>query len=222
MKSLKKNRELKYKKRRKKNVVISRQQNEYDTDDRVKIRNNAINFVIAFFLLLGSIPLSGSIWLIINGYLSQSWLPTKGRIIISDLVAVAPTYSESIYDGRYPREIPTFQWKVVYSYSVNNDHFTGSRLNYGGVKIDRNILRLGNEVTVYYSPTNPKKSVLQPGISKNAYNQLYFGLFCVIVSMLLLCFRKKSKAVCLSNLFHRPQKIRFRPQISEKFERRSE
>ncbi len=74
---------------------------------------------------------------------------------------------------------------VRYSYSVSGQSFTGERICFGLAKMSAGYqfaqayierYRVGSAVLVYYDPTQPSSSVLEPGISKRAFMPIAFGL----------------------------------------------
>ena len=95
---------------------------------------------------------------------SENWPHTGGVIVIS-------TVSQSReYDSRKKRTRTVYRAKIGYAYQVDGKKFQGDKISFGGVGTDRkSAYRLtakypkNRKVDVYYEPSGPENSVLEPG-----------------------------------------------------------
>ena len=101
----------------------------------------------------------------INGYNSEFWPSTTGKIISAEVKRVSNPEGEDLYKPA-----------VHYKYQVNNKSYQGSRITFklenpldhirGRNRPAQEVVRqyaIGREVTVYYQPNRPKKATLEPG-----------------------------------------------------------
>lgn len=98
------------------------------------------------------------------------------------------------------------QPRVTYSYEVNGATYTGERISFASLtpkqEVDGVLGRypLGQPVTVYYSPADPRQSVLEPGMNKQvsaplrAYVYLFTVLIVVNVLLIGVSFLGKGEA----------------------------
>jgi len=93
-----------------------------------------------------------------------------------------------------------YEWRVCYSYTANDNSFTGTRacIGTGGVVAAQSVVEdlarkypEGAPISVSYHWTNPKESVLFPGVRRVALRWLVFGFFLLAFSalsaMLVFC-----------------------------------
>jgi hypothetical protein len=95
-----------------------------------------------------------------RGKASIHWPTTRGEILSSAVKCDDGSYS--------PR--------VEYRYWVDGCELTSDTVTYGGIRGDRSTAdsyvaryQAGDEVSVYYDPTAPNVSVLEPGADRGAY-----------------------------------------------------
>ena len=72
----------------------------------------------------------------------------------------------------------------VYSYLVENEEYYSGRLSIGGGEMYDRHFEEGEEVTVYYCPTDPSVSVLTPGVTGGLIGEplsAAIGLGCVLL-----------------------------------------
>ncbi len=99
----------------------------------------------------------------LQGIKAKSWPTAKGRIIISKV--------DEIRTQRKMR-VARLCLKVDYLYMVDNVIYEGHRMNVGwpcfwsedSVKEKLKKYPPNKEVTVYYNPSNPAQSILEPGL----------------------------------------------------------
>ena len=100
-----------------------------------------------------------------NSIQSLTWPSTKGIIVKSVLIRKGSGTNSA---GR------SFKWDIEYSLSVNNVNYTGDTVNFESKQDpNRDIAkkfiakyRPGAKVDVYYKPSNPKESCLEPGLTR--------------------------------------------------------
>ena len=109
----------------------------------------------------------------------MTWPTSPGRVISSSVVHRGT-------DGDL-----TYYAEVVYEFNVNNTTFRGMRIAIGHID-NINAQEIVNRypqdknVIVYYMPNNPKKCLLELGVHENALRGLRVGLFCLIISLILV------------------------------------
>lgn len=120
----------------------------------------------AFLFISCSLITLGLMFVIIGAILikpamnSRNWVTTPGEVIKAP---GAPA----------PKEEPVLG-QFMYRYQVSGKEYTGTRVNYGEANVLNSFrptsaaaaqkgYQLGQTVTVYYDPTVPDRSVLEPG-----------------------------------------------------------
>ncbi|MEI2611155.1 MAG: DUF3592 domain-containing protein [Candidatus Promineifilaceae bacterium] len=143
---------------------------------RMRTRSNSMGCggTIIFILVFGAVGLG----LFIGGALSfraalstQSWPTTEGRITSAQI------YEDSDEDGT------SYGLNVSYNYTVNDQRYTGTRIELTDYSSSRNYAEGLAEkypveavVTVHYDPADPTKSVLETGANWVQY--LLMGMGC--------------------------------------------
>lgn len=98
---------------------------------------------------------------------SESWPGVTGQVIYTDVDRVHKMSSTSGSNSSEYRYVP----EVQYEYQVEGVTYEGDRIQFGSSR-ERSRFRaqdvvdrypITSEVTVYYDPANPSKSVLEPG-----------------------------------------------------------
>jgi len=115
------------------------------------------------------------------GNASRSWLQTKGTIVISEVHQISHK--------------PKFFPRIKYEYQVNRKSFL-SRILFIGHFIktytedfSRNMVTQypkGLDTQVYYNPSYPSLSVLEPGINKGVISNLITRMIICIICYALL------------------------------------
>ena len=121
----------------------------------------------------------------ILGLCSKGWPTTNGTVLSSE-VDIRP------YDKKRKQNNPAKYPKVVYSFDVNGEHFESSQIScndHGDSNSSHasGIVKrypVGKKVTVYFSPKNPKRALLEPGFSWAGVIAFLFGLGMVTLSVL--------------------------------------
>ena len=110
---------------------------------------------------------------VVQARASSTWPRVSGEITHSEVVQSSD--SEGV----------SYSPLVRYDYAVGDQPFTSERICFGlarmsaGLRFARTYserYRIGSVVNVYYDPTQPSSSVLEPGISKQAFLPMAFGL----------------------------------------------
>lgn len=114
---------------------------------------------------------------------SRSWPNVEGEITTSEEEKIGSNYNVSIKS------------KIIYSYIVNGETYQSKRIKVGPQSIsstdrgwvERTLERypLGKKLTVYYNPTLPVKTVLEPGFNIRIYFPILIGLIFYAISWLI-------------------------------------
>jgi len=132
-----------------------------------------------FLIMLGILFLFTWLFLIWLGDSAFSWPTTKGKILISETLKIS----------RGTESVP----RILYGYSINNKTiksriiFMGHFLAHTPADNCREITAAypqNSEVTVYYHPSFPKLSVLEPGTNKGLTTSFVTKL--VIIGLCLI------------------------------------
>ena len=127
----------------------------------------------------------------INGYRSQAWPDTTGKIIFADVKRVSDGEGGDLYKP-----------DVRYRYQVKGKPYQGRRITFKLQNPLENMFgrdqrrsaeivkkyAIGREVVVYYQPNRPKRATLEPGQSSSALLLLQVGFLAGIVFLILLVF----------------------------------
>lgn len=126
------------------------------------------------FAGLGACFAAWSLWELIQAVASKKWARTDGVVVVSDLQRSRDS------DGGY-----MYRPEISYRYEVNGNEFVASRPRFGSsvsvnwsgpaVRITRKY-KAGSRVTVFYDPTDPSQSVLEPGVTVLVWVSLVGGL----------------------------------------------
>ena len=119
---------------------------------------------IAIILVISGIVLSGwGIWRVQRAKVSLNWPSTEGKVSYINNPRV-----ES-WDELMGTTV-SYRIDIVYKYDVSDCNYFGSRISYSvnGYDLDRSEKMLteyavGTLIPVYFNPSNPVESVLEPG-----------------------------------------------------------
>jgi len=118
----------------------------------------------ALLLLFGLWVTYGSRDLLLNGLRSYWWPKTKGKIIKAEDQSffgpgLAGSAATEVVSVRYP------ETGYYYEYQVGLTRYTGDTYCFG-VHIDKEpaCYLIGDHVTVYHDPIDPKRAVLRRGV----------------------------------------------------------
>lgn len=112
----------------------------------------------------------------------------------SDWPAVEGVIEKSYVDKYYSDGKSRYRAKVSYVFKVSQSEYKGSRVSYGNIvnkKYANKVVEKypqGEIVKVYYSPTDPSDSVLEPGANIVVMAYPVLGVIFVCFSLLLLRF----------------------------------
>jgi len=137
-------------------------------------------FSMGIFLLIG-VGLTIWGWTILqNARASASW-PTADGVVTNSGVS-----RSTDADGG-----DSYSPEITYSYNVNNTNFVNSTIKFGenaysnrrkaeGIAAGYPI---GKNVTVYYDPEKPDRSVLEPGVTAGSYIVIGIGVFFILITL---------------------------------------
>ncbi len=123
-------------------------------------------------------------YLIKLGEESTGWPVTEGKVLLSEVVKVRSTSTESMAS--------IYRANINYSYSVDGEDYSSNRVDLSGIILNRysaeNKAKLypkDKVVSVYYKPSSADIAVLEPGAKLTVFIPTIFG-FTLLVSS--LCF----------------------------------
>lgn len=136
------------------------------------------------FILIGGAILYSGVKSLFEANASKSWPTVQGKVISSSVDSKSSSKGGTTYHA-----------EVLYEYRVGGETHSSNDVAYGSYGSSnpshaRSIVNkypAGKEVTVHYSPSNPSKSVLEAGISGQAFFLPGFGavFFCAGLGMFL-------------------------------------
>jgi hypothetical protein len=140
-------------------------------------------FSMGLFLLIG-LGLSFWGWTILqNARASASWPIAEGRVTNSEVNHTTDAEGGDSYSP-----------EITYTYAVNDTNHNNSTIKFGensysSRKKAEEILSnypVGKNVTVYYDPEKPDRSVLEPGVSAGSFIVLGIGVFFILITLAIL------------------------------------
>lgn len=140
-------------------------------------------FSMGIFLLIG-IGLTFWGWNILqNARASAEWPTADGKVTKSEV-----SYSTDADGG------DSYSPEVTYTYTVNNTSYSNNTIKFGeNAYSSRNKAEgiassypVGKNVTVYYDPEKPERSVLEPGVSAGSYIVIGIGVFFILITLILI------------------------------------
>ncbi|KAA0258296.1 MAG: DUF3592 domain-containing protein [Chloroflexi bacterium] len=133
---------------------------------------------------LGLFIIAKTLFEINNGNASRKWSTTQGVVTHSGEFT-----THRVSDGIMRKSTSSF---FQYEYTVNGEKQIGTRIFFGDTFISLfsflaakgaiEKYKEGQTVTVYYNPSNPQNSVLEPGAKWQAFAALVLGVVLVIVA----------------------------------------
>lgn len=118
---------------------------------------------------------------------SAKWPEVAGTIVSSNI-------SHHLGGKGTPYSSPD----IAYSYQVGPTLYIGDNIAYAPLsssntrKVSQVTGRypVGRVVTVYYDPSNPQESVLEPGATTDSWTKVIAGIIFLIIAMGIAIFRK--------------------------------
>jgi hypothetical protein len=150
-----------------------------------------VTWFCGVFTLIGIVVAILSTRTLFRAKESGSWPFTNGRIKESII-------GRASRDGR-----GSFKPLITYIYSVDQIEYENDLISYGlghysgSIEFARRYIDRYPEnasINVYYNPFFPKTSVLEPGLTKNAFIPLGFGLLFAIAGVLFFCLALHQEA----------------------------
>lgn len=139
-------------------------------------------FSMGIFLLVG-LGLTYWGWNILQNARASALWPTADGVV---------TRSE-VTRSTDPDNGDSYSPEVTYTYTVNNVSQTDKTIKFGENsyssrrKADEVVgnYPVGKNVTVYYDPEKPERSVLEPGVSGGSYIVIGIGIFFILITMVV-------------------------------------
>jgi hypothetical protein len=158
------------------------------------------------FTLMGIGLFSVGILNIVKGSASNDWPTTRGEVLTSEVQSRLETSDSSSGSGSRRRRkttTTTVYWaEMKYSYVVEGVSFEGARVDYGMESRSSKRTRadeivalypVGEEVLVYYDPSDPSEAVLEPGVGADAFLFPLIGVLFTLIGLVMLFFLFRAK-----------------------------
>lgn len=138
--------------------------------------------LMAVFLAVG-VGLSIWGWSILqNARASANWPTAEGEIIASEVTRSSDSEGGDSYSP-----------EVTYRYTVENQQHESYTIKFGEnsyssrrrAETIAETYPVGRDVTVYYDPEQPGRSVLEPGVTGGSYIVLGVGVFFVVLTLII-------------------------------------
>ena len=154
-------------------------------EERTNKQTGCLSSILAMgiFLLVGA-GLSFWGWNILqNARASAAWPTAEGRVTKSEVTLSTDAEGADSYSP-----------EVTYTYTVDSTSHTNDTIKfgenaYGSRKKAEGIAAnypVGRNVTVYYDPEQPGRSVLEPGVSAGSYIVLGIGVFFILLTLMII------------------------------------
>jgi len=148
-----------------------------------------IRLFLSFFILLGAFFLWIGVKILHTANASKSWPTVTGKVV-----------SSSVGTQRGDKGGITYHGEVLYEYVVDGKTLSSHELSFGDYGSNdpshaREVVNkypVGTVVTVHYSPSNPEKAVLEPGIIGHTYFVPIFGAIFFTGPLLMFIFAPQS------------------------------
>ena len=143
------------------------------------------------FFIAGAVTLCFGVRGVVRARASVRWPTADGKVVSS---SVESDHSSGGNGGG-----TTYQAEILYEFSVDGTIYNGNRVAYGDYGSSnpshaRNIVNqypVGKELTVYYMPSEPEESLLEPGMQTQAWFLPGFGLVFLCTGSGMLVFLPK-------------------------------
>lgn len=140
-----------------------------------------IILLVIFCLVGAGVSVYGSV-VLQNAAVSKTWPTASGRILL------AQVDTDTDEDGT------TYSADVSYEYFINDQRYQDDTVSFGEYGsgnpkhaqeiVDR--YPVGQAVTVYYDPEQPKTAVLEPGVTWSSYLMLGIGLLFMFIPGIIM------------------------------------
>ena len=166
-----------------------------------KNRRIVIALVLVVISLIGLASLYKGFTTLTRGAGSSDWPTTQGVIVSSEIQSISRTRESTRrqrkkFGVRRVKRYTVYRPLVTYRYTVNGQTYTQRNLDVNGSSEYRKqssaeaILEkypVGQEVTVYYDPDNPRDALLEPGEDRGSV-LLFFvvGMFMLGVAGMII------------------------------------
>jgi hypothetical protein len=166
----------------------------YGAADLLRLQSHASypamrNFEVVM-TALGLVVLLAGLWLTLKplriGFASRNWPDVVGKIIESGKVSAGTD------DGGEP----LFNARVIYRYAVGGCEYQGSMIRtlpsvFGTEYVQQvpELYPVGSEVIVFYDPSDPQTSILEPGVSTGTQvGMLIYVAVCVMLAAKIVVY----------------------------------
>jgi len=137
---------------------------------------------MGIFLLIGVLLTIWGWTILQNARASGSW-PTADGIVTRSQVS----HSTDAEGG------DSYQPQVTYKYSANNTTYENNTIKFGENSYNSRRKAdeiagnypVGKNVTIYYDPEKPDRSVLEPGVSAGNYIVIGIGVFFILLTIII-------------------------------------
>lgn len=149
--------------------------------------NQKSTFYSMFMIILGvCFSIYGST-IFIEAWQSASWPTVTGTVVKSEVVETQN------------RNVHVFMPVIEYSYSIDDTQYSGNRISDWETtsKNRKDIEKIlapyakDNEVNIYYSPSNPRNSLLSPGVHLSSTYWLITGILLAIAGAVSLIIERR-------------------------------
>ena len=144
----------------------------------------AIILVGGLIMGMGLLAFVTGIRELIDANASSNWPAVERTITRAEIKVTEQTRTKST-----KREY-SYEAEIEYEFSINKSPVKGDRIKYGEVtnkEIAERMVKkypVGKQVKIYYDPSNPKKSVLEPGYSMGLLFLPLMGLVAMVAAIL--------------------------------------
>jgi hypothetical protein len=156
------------------------------------MNSHTVAWIVAIvFLTLGVCGIAGALQWHLKGRKSRSWPTAHGKVTVSELTEETRTETE---DGR-TRETKLYGAKIRYRYQVagvaheSNRVFWADGLKSSGGGGARKLVAkypIGQDVTVFYQPSDPTVALLEPSTVKGVVTTAAFAVGFAAFGMIFL------------------------------------
>lgn len=146
-----------------------------------------LGFVCVFIVVPG-LCIAFGVYYLVDSRASSRWPTAEGKVVSSNVESYEFEHTTGTGKTRSRRKQTGYRPIVVYEFSVSGQTYSSQAVSFGDYGSSdpshaRSIVGkypAGAAVTVYYSPTNPQRSVLEPGVTWMNLVYALFGLPCFL------------------------------------------
>ena len=152
----------------------------------VAILEEKMSIIVSeIFLIVGGLIGGFLLWQLLKGMKAKNWPTAPGKVVDSQITRDVSRDSDGDRSVTYGADIR-------YTYEVDGYEYSGDRRSFADYsssnrrRAEKIVARFspGADVAVYYSPDDPEKCVLEPGISVVSVLFLLLPLIFVVIGVL--------------------------------------